>query len=71
VVTCTDSDGVKELVQPGQGGLVVSPDADALGQAFDKLYNDRDLAAQLGDEAYRAINRLIPDWGYVVERLLG
>ena len=71
VVTCTDSDGVKELVQPGQGGLTVTPDPEALGEAFDRLYAEEKMARQLGEEAYLAASELIPSWGQVIERLLG
>ena len=48
VVTVSDSGGPLELVEDGVNGYVAAPDAKALGEAMERLANDRALAARLG-----------------------
>ncbi len=69
-VTVSDSGGVLEFVSDGSNGLVRPPDPALLAAAFDRLYGDRMLARQLGDEAQRRIVALGIDWNTVAEKLL-
>lgn len=70
VVTTTDSGGVTELVEDEVNGLVVEPDAPALGAAFDRLWEDRALADKLGAGQAAKVAALKISWDHVTERLL-
>ncbi len=52
VITCRDSGGPAELVIDGQQGLVCDPTPEALADALRKMMKGRDLAEQLGEQAY-------------------
>ncbi|MBB5695237.1 glycosyltransferase family 4 protein [Muricoccus pecuniae] len=69
-VTTTDSGGVTEFVRDGVEGLMTPPDPAALGAAFDRLYDDRALASQLGQAATARVAELGIDWDAVLEQLL-
>lgn len=69
-VTTTDSGGVTEFVQDGVSGLVTEPDPAALGAAFDRLHDDRALAARLGAAATARVDALGINWDSVLEGLL-
>lgn len=70
VVTTTDSGGVLELVSDGRNGLVVDPSPEAVGAAFDRLYEDRSLAERLGEAQPKRIADLGIDWSETLARLL-
>jgi len=70
VVTTSDSGGVPELVDDGVNGLVVDPSPDALAEAFDRLWTDREEAQRLGAHQRDQVERLQISWDHVVERLL-
>lgn len=70
VVTTSDSGGVLEIVEDGKTGLVTKPTAASLANAFDRLYEDRDLAKQLGTNGRRQIDVLNINWKHVIKRLL-
>jgi glycosyltransferase involved in cell wall biosynthesis len=70
VVTLTDSGGPLEFVTDGETGLVVGPDARAIGGAFDRLAGDDALARRLGEAGYAVMAERVPTWPDVVARLL-
>jgi glycosyltransferase involved in cell wall biosynthesis len=70
VVTLTDSGGPLEFVADGETGMVVAPEPGAIGDAFDRLYRDRDLAARLGAAANAVVRAEVPRWTDIVPRLL-
>lgn len=70
VVTLTDSGGPLEFVEDGETGLVAPPDPHAIADAFDRLFADRTLASRLGAAGKARVEREIPGWPEVVERLL-
>jgi glycosyltransferase involved in cell wall biosynthesis len=70
VVTTDDAGGVLTLVADGETGLVVPPDAKALGAAFDALYRDRATAQRLGERANERMRELGIAWDTVIDRLL-
>jgi glycosyltransferase involved in cell wall biosynthesis len=57
-------------VEDGETGIVAPPEPRAIAEAFDRLFQDRALAAKLGDAGRARIETEIPDWPEVVERLL-
>lgn len=71
VITCDDSGGPLEFVRDGDSGLVVSPDAQALAGAMDRLWDDRALASRLGAAARQAYVDLRIGWDGVVQALAG
>jgi glycosyltransferase involved in cell wall biosynthesis len=69
IITTTDSGGVLEFVQDGRNGYIREPDAAALAATMDQLWNDRDLAARLGEAAGDRLGELDISWKNVVERI--
>jgi glycosyltransferase involved in cell wall biosynthesis len=70
VVTCEDSGGPLEFVSPRKTGLVTKPTAAALAEALDELWQDRSLAAKLGQAGLQTYQRLGLSWSEVVKKLL-
>jgi glycosyltransferase involved in cell wall biosynthesis len=70
VITTTDSGGVLEMVEDGRNGFVVPPDPSAVAEAMDRLYDDRGLAARIGEANFRRISELNISWDHVVGRLI-
>ncbi|MDQ1573014.1 MAG: hypothetical protein QOH44_573 [Actinomycetota bacterium] len=69
IITASDSGGVLEFVTDGGSGLVVEPTAEALAEAMDKLWLDRDLAEKLGTGASVRLTELPISWSHVVDRI--
>ena len=69
VITCEDSGGPLEFVVPDQTGLVVKPWANTLAVALDQLWEDRQLAAELGRHGRRCYRDHGLSWAEVVNRL--
>lgn len=68
VITATDAGGPLDVVHDGVTGLVVTPEAGAVGRAAARLRDDPGEAARLG-EAGRAIAVEVT-WDRCIERLL-
>jgi glycosyltransferase involved in cell wall biosynthesis len=58
VVTCRDSGGPVELVQPDVSGFVVDPAPEALATALSRLLDDSALAETMGRAALASAQRL-------------
>ena len=69
VITSSDAGGVLEWVEDGVTGLVTDGSPAAIGDAIDRLADDRDLAQRMGQEAQQRVIDLA--WDPVVKRLLG
>ena len=70
VVTCSDSGGALEFIEPESTGLVVSSEAPALAEAMDRVWADRKLAETWGGNARAYYQTMNIDWRNVVESLL-
>lgn len=70
ILTTTNSGGVLELVEDGVNGYIVEPDAEAIADAFDRLYADRARTIAMGVAAEERLGSLRIDWSHVVTRLL-
>lgn len=70
VITCDDSGGPLEFVLPGQTGLVVTSDPEAVAEAMDRIWQDHKLATKLGQSGRRHYDSLGLSWTKVVDRLL-
>lgn len=70
VVTLSDSGGALEFVADQETGLVVAPEPEAIADAFDRLWEDRQTAARWGAAGRRAVLERVPAWPEIVEQLL-
>jgi glycosyltransferase involved in cell wall biosynthesis len=70
VIVTTDTGGGSEFVDDGATGRVVPPDADALADAFDRLFADRACARRFGAAGQEKYASLGLSWPRVVERLI-
>ena len=68
VITTTDSGGPLDFVKDGDTGLVVTPDAEALGRACARFMESPSDAERMGKRARDVVRQLT--WPNVVERLL-
>lgn len=67
VITAADSGGVLEWVEDGVTGFVTDGSPEAIGDAIDRLANDRSLAEKMGEAGRERVADL--DWAPVVARL--
>lgn len=67
VITCVDSGGPAELVQPGVTGFVTEPTPPALAAALRRVMEDRAAAERMGEAAHAAGTQLT--WEDAVRRL--
>jgi glycosyltransferase involved in cell wall biosynthesis len=67
VITCTDSGGTLEFVEHGESGYVVEPKAEAVGQAVNELYANRERAREMGEAGRPTVSGI--GWDRVVESL--
>jgi len=69
VITCVDSGGPNEFVQPGVNGWSCEPNASALADAISAADADRAAAARLGDAGHEVATAVT--WDGVIEKLVG
>lgn len=70
VLSTTDAGGTRELIRDGVNGRLVAPDPQALAEAMDELYANRDLARQMGEAGRQQVAGLDLCWERVVAKLL-
>lgn len=70
VVVTSDAGGAREFVEDCVSGIVANPEPREMAEAFDRLYNDRELARRLGRHGQDKIRALNLSWSNVVERLI-
>lgn len=70
VLTTSDSGGVLELVQHGINGYITEPSPEALADAMDRLYLDRNKTTVMGRNALERLSDLQISWPHVLQRLL-
>lgn len=69
VITCLDSGGPLEVVLDGETGFAVAPEPEALAEAMDRLYMDRNSAARMGTSGYRRLKDY-NSWPNVIRKLV-
>ncbi len=69
VITCRDSGGPTELVDPGVTGLIVEPDVSALAEALTAMGNDPQEARRMGQAGRRSIAHIT--WENLSSKLVG
>lgn len=67
VVTCQDAGGVLEFVRNGENGLVCQSEPEQIGNAIDKLYNNKQLAEEMGKYGYDLVKGI--NWDHVIDVL--
>ena len=70
VITTTDAGGTLEIIEDGVNGFVTLPSPQAIAEAMDTLYRDRERAQELGLAGRRRLDELGIGWDHVVEKLL-
>ncbi|MCB0332203.1 MAG: glycosyltransferase family 4 protein, partial [Bdellovibrionales bacterium] len=73
VLAGTDSGGVLEFVRHEENGLVVEPTSDAFGHAANRLIENKEWAAGLGENGFSFIQQsglLESGWDTVIDGLL-
>ncbi|HEY1859533.1 MAG TPA: glycosyltransferase family 4 protein [Gemmataceae bacterium] len=70
VLTCCDSGGPLEFVRDAETGRVVEPTPQALADAMDTLWEQRDTARAWGEAGRIRYHKLAIAWPKVIERLL-
>ena len=71
LVVTSDAGGALEFVRDGTEGIVAEPNPASLAAAFDRLYEDRALAAAMGERSFGRRAELNIDWEHTVARLVG
>jgi glycosyltransferase involved in cell wall biosynthesis len=70
ILTALDSGGVLELVRDGVNGYVSENTPQALAEAMDRLFLDRNGTAAMGQNARERLSELNISWSHVLRRLL-
>lgn len=70
VITCTDSGGPMEFVINNETGYIVEPNEQAVAEAIDRLYFNRNQAAEMGRNGLARYRSLDISWDKVVSTLL-
>lgn len=67
ILTCHDSGGVLEFAKHGENAFVVDYDAEKMGACFDKLYQNKAMARDMGEAGYNAVKDI--SWDHVIDEL--
>jgi glycosyltransferase involved in cell wall biosynthesis len=67
VVTCTDSGGTLEFVENDVNGFVVEPQPDAMAEAVERLFSNRDRAREMGEAGQPKVSGI--SWDHVIDSL--
>ena len=70
VLSATDSGSVLDYVVNDKNGLLVEPTPEAIAQGFNRIYREKDFYSQLRN-FIRSQPLCTPDWGNVIDSLLG
>ena len=70
VITCVDSGGALEFVKHQETGLVVESNAEAVAEAIDQLYFDKQKAVEMGKAGKAHFDACDITWHSVCEKLL-
>lgn len=70
LIVTKDGGGAAEFVEDQATGFVVEPDPQALAQAIDAIYSDRNRAARLGDRGREKLVSQNISWQNVVEKIV-
>lgn len=69
MISCTDAGGTDVVVKDEVTGYMTDPTPQALAEAMDKLYYDKDNARQMGMNGLPLLEELGITWEHVIRRL--
>jgi len=70
VITCGDSGGPLEFVEPRGTGLIVDPEPESIAAGMDELWRNADDAKRMGDAGRARYERMGITWKNVVRKLV-
>jgi glycosyltransferase involved in cell wall biosynthesis len=70
VITVSDSGGVTDFVKDGENGYVTEPNPKAIAAKIDRLYEHKEEAEKMGENAYQFIFKRNINWDDTIRRLL-
>jgi glycosyltransferase involved in cell wall biosynthesis len=70
LITVSDSGGVADFVKDQENAIVVAPNPQAIAEKIDYLYEHRDIAEQMGQNANKHIAEQNVNWDDTIRRLL-
>lgn len=70
VIVHKDSGGPLEFVEDEVNGYVIDNCAKEIAKKIDILYNDRQLAQEMGENGYQSLLNKHLNWDYVIDKLL-
>ncbi len=68
IITCKDSGGTDELIIDGYNGFITEPQPEELAKVFDQLYNNKNMASEMGKNAESRLTELEINWENVIRR---
>jgi glycosyltransferase involved in cell wall biosynthesis len=71
VIVPTDGGGATEFVEHEHDGLIVNPEPQAIADALEALYADKERARVMGESGLEKLRSLDLSWSRVVEKLIG
>jgi glycosyltransferase involved in cell wall biosynthesis len=71
VITCADSGGPLEFIEPEESGLIVEPQPKVLAEAMDYLWTHGEQAKHWGQAGRLSYERMNIGWPSVIRSLLG
>lgn len=69
VITTSDSGDLAAVIENTIDGYTVEPTADALGDAMDQVFANKDIAAQLGKRFSEKLSGILPSWATIATEL--
>lgn len=67
ILTCWDSGGVFEFAQDGENAFIVDYDAEKMGGCFQKLYQNKRMARDMGEAGCLRVKDI--SWDHVIDEL--
>lgn len=67
ILTCHDAGGVLEFARDGENGFITDFDARQMGACYDKLYQNKRLAHDMGQAGYERVKDI--SWDNVIDAL--
>lgn len=69
IISCMDSGGPAEFIQPNENGFLVASTAPAIAAAMDELFEDRQKSSRMGEAGRQCYSDWGISWKSVVEHL--
>lgn len=67
LLTCWDSGGVLEFAKQDENAFIVDPDGEQMGECFNRLYRNKNLARDLGQAGYERVKDI--SWDHAIDEL--